>query len=177
MTILKENIHLNEVIGCFERENQGAKAFDYTKGLLAQASHEMGGIWTLVSLTEEETWNVMLPDHRHPRENPVELIPKPGLSVLEAAARVKSVTQETGECWENIDSHRDRDFSKVHVSLQRRSVDAAMNPGNSGGPVVNRRGQVLGVSTFIVDEAVGLNFATAASEVLNAFGEQLGQKQ
>jgi hypothetical protein len=94
MIILKENVHLSEVISCFERENQGAKAFEYTKGLLARINYEVGGSWTLVLLAEEEIWNVFLPDHRHPAENPLELIPKPGLSVSDAAGRVKSVTQE-----------------------------------------------------------------------------------
>src|SRR5258708_6056827 len=59
------------------------------------------------------------------------------------------------------------DYKGVHV-LQ---LDASMNPGNSGGPVVNHHGEVVGVSTFSVtaEEGVGLNFATAASEVSNTF--------
>lgn len=119
MRILDENVHLKAVIDCYERENQGSPSFDYGKGLLARVSYEMGGSWTRVRLSENEIRNVMLPDHRHPAENPNVLIPKPGLTVSAAAARVKEVTQETGLCWRNINSHKDRDFSQLHIFLQR----------------------------------------------------------
>jgi S1-C subfamily serine protease len=52
---------------------------------------------------------------------------------------------------------------------------AALNPGNSGGPLVDARGRVVGINTAIIAMAQGIGFAVPATTAQWVLGEVLTQ--
>lgn len=49
--------------------------------------------------------------------------------------------------------------------------DAALNPGNSGGPLVNSEGQIIGINTFVMRDGQNMGFALPVSVLMKTLEE------
>jgi Do/DeqQ family serine protease len=59
-----------------------------------------------------------------------------------------------------------RNYSSVSAVVDYIQTDAAINPGNSGGALINRRGELVGINTWIYSESggyQGIGFAVPAN--------------
>jgi len=61
--------------------------------------------------------------------------------------------------------------SRLQDDLEYIQIDAAINPGNSGGPLLNDDGEVIGVNTFIIQNANNLGFSLPYFYIKEAINE------
>ena len=90
-----------------------------------------------------------------------------GAKVGEWVLAIGSPFTLTGTVSAGIISARNRD---IHVGRYDDFIqtDASINKGNSGGPLFNMKGEVIGINTLIYSPSggsIGLGFATPSSEV------------
>jgi len=68
--------------------------------------------------------------------------------------------------------------SRLQDDLEYIQIDAAINPGNSGGPLLNNDGEVIGINTFIIQNANNLGFSLPyfyVQEAMDKFSAQASQ--
>ncbi len=111
-----------KVLESLHRENSGSKSNTWAENRLKQADGLCRGKWALTILDTADIANIVLPAHRHG----IELVPDSGLAVSAAAEVLRSLPSKQSmlECWENICSHRERDFVQSHIFLE--SVDGCL---------------------------------------------------
>ena len=55
-------------------------------------------------------------------------------------------------------------------------TDAALNPGNSGGPLINKQGKVIGINNFKISGSENLGFALESNYIRNTIN-QISQEE
>lgn len=63
-----------------------------------------------------------------------------------------------------VSSDRPRQFGEISL-IQH---DASINPGSSGGPLLDQEGHVVGINTLKIKDSQGLSFAIPLDEVMNS---------
>ena len=66
----------------------------------------------------------------------------------------------------------------IHNNIDYIQHDAALNPGNSGGPLINNEGEILGINTFIIQNGNTIGFSLPSrylNEALQAFQQGNGE--
>ncbi len=92
---------------------------------------------------------------------PVVEICKQSHAVGKAVYAIGSSKGLTETFSQGIITHADRTIDGVHYVQH----DAAISSGNSGGPLVNSYGEIIGINTMSVKESQNLNFAISVKEI------------
>ncbi|MCK5628678.1 trypsin-like peptidase domain-containing protein, partial [Candidatus Bathyarchaeota archaeon] len=103
---------------------------------------------------------------------PLEIISSTTLKVGDPVIVVGSPYGLSGSMSEGIISALDRTIIAEDVIIEEViQTTAPLNPGNSGGPLLNYQGQVVGITTAIVEESQGIGFAISSETILNEIEE------
>jgi S1-C subfamily serine protease len=119
----------------------------------------------------------------HPSQPPEIIVPavlgNPGaLRVGDEAYAVGNPLGLAGSMSAGVISGFDRSFEDENGDRQLQGLiqfDTAVNPGNSGGPLLNRRGQVIGIVTALANPTeqnffVGIGFAVPIGTAVSVAG-------
>ncbi len=101
---------------------------------------------------------------------PLTIISSSGLLVGDQVVAIGSPYGLTGSMTTGIISALNRTITEStgngYAISDIIQTSTAINPGNSGGPLLNSQGQVIGITTAIVDNSQGLGFAIPSDTIL-----------
>ena len=82
------------------------------------------------------------------------------VSAIRSGAEIREIAMQDAEGIDRLEGTLD--FSEDITWIQTSSP---ISPGNSGGPLVNARGEVVGINTWIQTDAQNINFALSAENL------------
>jgi S1-C subfamily serine protease len=101
---------------------------------------------------------------------PLPIVPSDTLKVGETVIAIGNPFRLTGSMTTGTISQLGRTITEettgYYAIANIIQFDAAINPGNSGGPLLNSGGQVVGITTAIVQNSQGLGFAIPSNAIL-----------
>ena len=104
--------------------------------------------------------------------NPLEIVTSSTLRVGDSVIVVGTPYGLEGSMSVGIVSALNRTLETEDYSIGNViQTTAPLNPGNSGGPLLNYEGQVVGIATAIVQESEGIGFAIPSDTILEKIEE------
>jgi hypothetical protein len=88
------------------------------------------------------------------------VIPLGSIARLQSGQEVVTIGSPLGVLQNSVTRGIVSGLRKIN-SITAIQTDAAMNPGNSGGPLLDRNGAAIGINSFVHRGSQGLNFAIA----------------
>jgi S1-C subfamily serine protease len=109
--------------------------------------------------------------------NPLTIVTSSALKVGDAVAVVGTPYALAGSMSNGIVSALNRTITTDQATMTNIiQTTAPLNPGNSGGSLMNYLGEVVGVATAIVEDSQGLGFAIPSDTILQDITAIMSQK-
>ncbi len=191
VNITSTEVRFDFFYGAVPQQGQGSGFILNKDGLILTNNHVIGNAQKIeVKLSDKHTYKAQLvgadPGHdlallkiQAPNLNPATLAESQGLIVGQRVYAIGNPFGLQGTMTRGIISAirsiRGPQGNPIEDAIQ---TDAAVNPGNSGGPLLNSRGEVIGITTLIAnngaDQSSGIGFAipvNTAKAVLDDFAK------